>query len=715
MRLDVFLPFLKKPKKGTVPRGEGLLLLAARRVLPRSWLADKTAGKPGLARRWLKWLGPSWLSSPLRRASQALCLLLFLWLFFWVCYPYSARPSPQWSGWQPTGVNPDQTIELSGESAAAQEIAPDQTLFAAVQDPAGNANSLGQVTVVSRTGGRLTVRPAAGFSSAQLEQMQFDLGGPWILSPEPADAWPAHYADNLAGKEYIHAESLLIIDPLVALSTAIASRTWVWSLTFAAGILLAAVFIPRGFCGWICPLGTVIDLFDWAIGNRVTRLRAPDDGWWVHIKYYLLAGVMLCSVCGVLVSGYVAAIPVVTRGFLFLFDPLQVAYARGWHNVPPLNAGHFVSLVLFAAVLGLGFFKPRFWCKYVCPSGAVFSIGNLFRVSERKVEDTCINCNKCVEICPFDAIKPDFTTRTTDCTLCQTCGGVCPTHAIKFVERWNTVALKIENDPPTNETPLGRRGFLSLAAGSAAAVVGAGALTAATKLWGADLTGETTPLPVRPPGSLPEQQFLQACIRCGECFKACPNNVLQPLGFQQGLEGLWTPAVHADSAGCESSCNACGQVCPTGAIRALPLAEKKVARMGLAIVNTKTCLPFALTEACDECVKECDRAGYHAIEYTRVGTQTDETGLPVEGSGFLAPVVLAERCVGCGLCQMSCHAANVNARPALAASAIVVEAGPGKEDRLVRGSYIALREQEAAARKQQSQPSGGDYLPDFLK
>lgn len=220
-----------------------------------------------------------------------------------------------------------------------------------------------------------------------------------------------------------------------------------------------------GFCGYLCPLGTLIDLFDWSFSRRVVRFRVASDGWWVHIKYYLLAGTLVAAMCGVLVSGYVAAIPVVTRGLLFLGEPLQSGMARGWHLVPPMHVGHTFSLALFAIVLGLGFLQPRFWCKYVCPSGAIFSLGNLLRVTERKVESTCINCNKCVEICPFDAIKPDFTTRTTDCTLCQTCGGVCPTQAIKFVERWNLVELKVENDPPTGETPLGRRGFLALATG----------------------------------------------------------------------------------------------------------------------------------------------------------------------------------------------------------------------------------------------------------
>jgi ferredoxin len=499
----------------------------------------------------------------------------------------------------------------------------------------------------------------------------------------------------------------------VSLSTAVASRSWVWSLASAAAILIVCVLVPRGFCGYLCPLGTLIDLFDWGIGRRVTRFRVPDEGWWVHIKYYLLLAVMACAVLGVLVSGYVAAIPVITRGMLFLGEPVQSGLLREWRLVPPMNAGHFFSIALFLGVLCLGFLKPRFWCKYVCPSGAVFSLGNLFRVSERKVESSCINCNKCVEICPFDAIKPDFTTRVTDCTLCQTCGGVCPTHAIKFVERWNTVELKIAGVPATGETALGRRGFLSLAAGSAAAIVGGAGLAGATASLSAGAADAGFLPPVRPPGSVPEPQFLQMCIRCGECFKACPNNVLQPMGLVDGLNNLWTPEAIADWAGCEPSCNACGQVCPTGAIRALPLAEKRVARMGLAVVNERTCLPFAGREACQLCVDECADAGYHAIEFTQVHTKVDQDGRPIEGTGFLAPVVLAEKCVGCGICQTRCYGINVDEKKLLAESAIVVEAGEGKEDRLMAGSYLQLREEESrrrAAALQSKLPGAKDYF-----
>ena len=629
MRLDMFLPFLRKPKKGSAPARPGVVVRAARRVLPVSWFADLATGKPGVIRRTLKRIGPTWLSAPVRRVVQSVCLIVFLVMFFYVCWPYTARPA------------------------------------------------------------------------------------------EVADGWPAHYAEDLARKELLPAESFLIIDPLVSFSTAVAAHSWVWSLTSAAAILLVCVFIPRGFCGYLCPLGTLIDLFDWSVGARVTRFRVKDDGWWVHIKYYALLATMIAALCGVLVSGFVAAIPVVTRGLLFTLAPLQTGFGRGWHLVPPMNAGHVFSIILFAAVLGLGFLKPRFWCRYVCPSGAVFSLGNLFRVTERKVEDTCINCNKCVEICPFDAIKPDFTTRTSDCTQCQTCGGVCPTQAIKFVERWNFVQLKVLNDPPTNETPLGRRGFLAAGVGLASGVAGGLGLAGATKVWGADLDNPDAWRPVRPPGSVPEKEFLQMCIRCGECYKACPNDVLHPIGFQQGLEGIWTPHVVANWAGCESSCNACGEVCPTGAIRAIPLAEKKVCRIGLAEINLQTCLPHAGREACQLCVDECHHAGYHAIEFTRIGTEMDAEGSPVEDSGFLAPVVLADKCVGCGLCQTRCYGINVLDKHLLSESAVIIAAGADKEDRLFSGSYQGLRDEEFLRRQAaQPQPSADDadgYLPDFLK
>ena len=533
--------------------------------------------------------------------------------------------------------------------------------------------------------------------------------------------WPhgsTNYAESLQARERIAAEFFLILDPLVSICAAIASHTWIWSLS-AAGIMLAiCLFIPRGFCGYVCPMGTLIDLFDWLLGRRTEVLRLRGRGWWAHLKYYVLLGTLAASAFGLVLTGFFAAIPVLTRGMEFLLAPVQLGMLCGWHQVPPMHAGQYLSAALFLLILGLGLLKPRFWCRYVCPTGAVFSTASALRLTQRTVEASCISCGRCVEACPFDAIKPDFETRAADCTFCQTCGGVCPVGAIQFVPRWNAVDRKPSEDLPAVEPALSRRGFVMAAAGSAALVL-ASRRALATQMG----VPAADPL-IRPPGSAPEAQFLAMCTRCGECLKVCPTNVLQPARLEQGFEALWTPQAVTDWSGCDPNCNNCGQVCPTGAIRALPLEEKSAVRMGLSVVDQKACLPHAGRADCDLCQHICKTAGHEAIEFIRVGVEMDENGMPSPDSGHLAPMVLAEKCVGCGLCQSRCYNINVKQKRLLRQAAIAVQTGPDKEDRIMNGSYLALRQAERARRQAQtpkasapaSQNSGGDdYLPDFLK
>lgn len=529
--------------------------------------------------------------------------------------------------------------------------------------------------------------------------------------------WPygaQHHADAMRAREFIEAEAFLALDPLVSISTALAAKAWVWSLAWAGILLVLCLFFPRGFCGYLCPLGTLLDVFDWAIGSRATFLRVKRRGWWVHLKYYLLLGTLVGSLCGVLLSGFVAAIAVVTRGLVFVLGPVQLGIARGWYLVPPMNAGHYLSIALFLLVFGLGFLGRRFWCRHVCPTGAIFSVASLLRLSERKVKDTCSECGACRDECAFGAITEEFSTRVNDCSFCQTCGGICPSGAIEFRGRRDSGEFRERTLPADSKTGLTRRGFAAATLGGAALALGL------RTLFGARLEGSDRFPVVRPPGSVPEHQFLRLCVRCGECYKACPFNVLHPLGFEQGIEGLWTPRVVADWSGCDPTCTNCGQVCPTAAIRPLPLEEKRVARMALAAVNERTCLPHAGREECQLCVDECKAAGYDAIEFIRVRVSVDAVGQPIEDTGYLAPAVVPERCVGCGLCQARCHAINVKEKTLLKESAVQIAAGAGKEDRLLSGSYRALREEERKRKEERKErheeaPGHQEYLPDFLK
>ena len=490
--------------------------------------------------------------------------------------------------------------------------------------------------------------------------------------------------------------TLLRLDPLASLAAAVASRSLPASLVWAAGVLAVCLVIPRGFCSHVCPLGTLIDLFDWAIGRRVRRLHLKRRGGWVHIRYYVLAGGLVAAALELTLVGLVAAIPLVTRGVVALVGPIQLGLASGWEAVPPVTATQRAAGGLLALALLAGLLGPRFWCRCLCPTGAVFSLANRLRLTDCRVSSACIRCGACVRACSFDAIKDDFSARADDCTFCQDCGGRCPAGAITFAWRWKHHAgekpVKAARGPAlrpvSGEVRVSRRSLLAGAVAGAAAVALASPVTSRVLGRGADR------YPIRPPGSVPEDDFLGLCVRCGNCIQVCPSQVLRPAGLAMGLESFWTPRAVPDWAGCREDCNNCGQACPTGAIRPLPLEEKRAARMGRAAVNRTTCLPHSGREECGLCMTRCMAAGYEAIELHPVRVEFDAEGQAVEGTGFWAPVVLADKCVGCGQCQETCYQVNHLGNGLLTGSAIAVEAGPGKEDRLSRGSYLALREDE---------------------
>jgi ferredoxin len=616
----------------------------------------------------------TWTMSPLRRIIQAAFFIAFFYLFLYVSWPYTA-PQPD-----------------------AMDSLPTQDSVDA-QNTDANEDAL----------------------------------------PE---GWPSHYADDFERKEIVPSETILAMDPLVGVTASIASRRIVWALPIGLGVLLVCLLIPRGFCGYACPMGTLIDLFDWGLGQRVGLQKINNEGIWTHSKYAILGFILVASLFGVTLSGYGAAIPILTRGSAFIASPLQLGFSRSFEQIPTYDTGRWISIGLFAIIICLGFIGPRFWCRYLCPTGALFSLANTLRLTQRNVRVGCIGCKRCRQVCPFDSVETDFSTRPLDCTFCQTCGGSCPVQAIEFVPRWNASGGFRESSHDEGEkkhrNPNPRRRFLN----QSMMTVGGGILGSFVAYplkislvkdlpeipeEGSDLSSDTGLLRssclVRPPGALPEKMFLETCVRCGACFQACPNNVLQPvpMGGKIGASPLtaWTPQAALDWSGCDPSCNICGQVCPTHAIRPLPLKEKRVARMGIAAVNTETCLPYAGVEACSLCYDECVIAGYDAIEFIRFGTQVDASGEPIPNTGFLAPVVLPESCVGCGLCQSRCkHAvADIQGIP----EAPIVVLADGRDDRIESGSYLELRKLEEEKRRKEreariEEAGGGDgfELPDFL-
>jgi MauM/NapG family ferredoxin protein len=172
------------------------------------------------------------------------------------------------------------------------------------------------------------------------------------------------------------------------------------------------------------------------------------------------------------------------------------------------------------------------------------------------------------------------------------------------------------------------------------------------------LAAHTVPDPrvIRPPGSLPEEDFLARCIKCAQCMRVCPTNVLQPALLESGLEGLWTPVLINRMGYCEHPCVLCGRVCPTGAIRPLTVLEKvgqpptvPPVKLGTAFYDQGRCLPWSMQTPCIVCEEVCPTSP-KAIWYQTVVVKRRD-GQPVT---LKQPFVEPSRCIGCGICEHRC-------------------------------------------------------------
>ena len=127
-------------------------------------------------------------------------------------------------------------------------------------------------------------------------------------------------------------------------------------------------------------------------------------------------------------------------------------------------------------------------------------------------------------------------------------------------------------------------------------------------------------------------------------MRICPGNIIQPALLEAGIQGLWTPAVNyrIGRSGCLPNCIACGQVCPTAAIRPLSLEEKQGTgdfaaqgpiRMGTAFVDRGRCLPWAMDRPCLVCHELCPVSPKAIFIRTVFETIRDGQALPAKAQG----------------------------------------------------------------------------------
>ncbi len=153
---------------------------------------------------------------------------------------------------------------------------------------------------------------------------------------------------------------------------------------------------------------------------------------------------------------------------------------------------------------------------------------------------------------------------------------------------------------------------------------------------------------IRPPAALPEAELLASCLRCGNCGKACPTDIIQSSFDLSDLAGILTPHVSLKNGYCLPECTACGDVCPSGTLKRITGDEKKNYVMGIAVIHVKDCLLTQLKE-CNQCKNFCS---YQAVVIKKSNTDFSAS-----------PEIIKDACVGCGACVIACPVSVIEVLP----------------------------------------------------
>ena len=490
------------------------------------------------------------------------------------------------------------------------------------------------------------------------------------------------------------------LDPLVALTNALAGHALYRGLLLSLVILLPTLFLGRFFCGWICPMGTLQHF----VGSRPSeakrgkkRIESNRYKRWQTVKYVVLLAGLVAAFFGSAAIGWLDPFSLLVRSFGLsllpafnfavhaLLNPLEhshIAVIKSTGGIlhailqatvldlrqPQFFQGIFLG-ILFLAILAASLRVTRFWCRAICPLGALLGAVSRWSIlGLHKDPETCNNCNRCELNCQGgDDPIGGALWRKSECHMCMNCVGSCPEHSLTF--------RIFRNEKEVASPDLGRRRTLTGLAAGAVAVPLMRASAGVGKSRHERL--------LRPPGALDESEFLSRCIRCGECMKVCPNTALQPTFEEAGLAGLWSPTLVPRIGYCEPSCVLCSEVCPTGAIWQITPKEKgwvvgvgagqqnQPIRLGTAFYDRGRCLPWAMATDCIVCEEWCP-VSPKAI-YVQEAQVIDSGG---NVKTLKQPHIDPSRCVGCGACEYACP---LQEHPAVYVTSIGESRSPGSQ------------------------------------
>ena len=368
-------------------------------------------------------------------------------------------------------------------------------------------------------------------------------------------------------------------------------------------LLLISAIAGRWYCSLFCPLGIFIDLIDLIPVPGKKALKKDLSFWQRSIALFCIV-LALCGING---------------GFLLL-DP----YSNFFQMTGEFSRGSFSAgaLLVLLATLLLVIRKRRIYCTAICPVGGCFNLISRLAPVKLAINERCVKCRKCENICPAGCI--DIASGTLDnsrCIRCLNCLDACKFSALGFTMS-RPATPKIPENPE-------RREFIKR---SSAAIGGAVAGGIMFKLGMDKFAPVQAFSEILPPGAGSMADFAKKCTSCLICVQNCPQEIIRPT---QGSDG--PVSLDLNNNYCLWECNMCSAICPIGALEELNLTEKQHTQIANAVIDTK-CI------GCTKCVAECPAQAI-AINDKNLA----ETDL--------------KRCVGCGKCATLCPVKAISIVP----------------------------------------------------
>ena len=405
------------------------------------------------------------------------------------------------------------------------------------------------------------------------------------------------------------------------------------ALVLFISVAVITFLFGRIYCSLICPMGIFQEII-----CLIRNKNNNETGKSYPFKYFIAALTM-----GLLIGG--------SALFIRYIDPYTL-----FGSAVTLSLTGIIAIIIIGV---LAVFKNRLFCTDICPVGCI--LGLLAKVSLFKIyieKDKCMSCSLCERSCPAGCIdSKEQTVRNETCIKCFKCLGKCYKNAIKYGIKYNLVSQPtadssspsscspFQNATQKNPlTPTAYREFFlgqpkeeikfnikrrELIISASALIVFAGAIK-----YGLAEAGKAVKKfkdIILPPGAFNPQRMFNKCLNCNLCIEACPNKILTKANDNFG-------AVHINyeqgEKYCKYDCNECSKVCPSGAIKRIPLEEKQHTRIAMAVINQDKCT------GCGICNIECPAKAIYR----------DENG---------KSIINASKCIGCGACKKSCNFSSI--------------------------------------------------------